>query len=133
MKLSDLNRDEIFTEWTNALCSGKYKQGSHGLCNGTKHCCLAVLLEVLAEKGVVKKSVDTDGYVLYDGERDLLPEKVAKFMGMTRAGDFDYKLLGSLVDINDIGRFSFSAIATIIKTNIGNFERYRHDAEQNVG
>jgi hypothetical protein len=110
---------EIKAQWTAALRSGEYQQGTGQLAQ--KHegewqfCCLGVLCE-LAVKADQDVTV-TDGNIdrLYDGQAALLPRSVAGWAGINTYGDFyadGYDQ--SLTAKNDNG-MPFTEIADLIE------------------
>lgn len=88
-KLSRRMDPKIRARWVRALRSGKYKQGEGSLCRvdsfGNKNfCCLGVLCDIYAKDH--KKKWKGEDELALEGlkETSLLPEKVAKWAGLTR-------------------------------------------------
>lgn len=83
---------EIKAEWLDALRDGSREQGTGALNDNGKMCCLGVLSDVAAEKGVCKKSTSAfdDGTISYDGDTFYLPATVAEWAGFgegTKTGE----------------------------------------------
>ena len=76
-------RAEAYELWLKALRSGKFTQGYGELRNGrggvTRHCCLGVLCELIAEDG----GPQFDSYGLFMGDEAELTPPVLKFMGLS--------------------------------------------------
>jgi hypothetical protein len=121
-------KPEIATIWTDALRSGKYKQGMGRLrtANNT-FCCLGVLCDLAVDAGVLP-APKLEAARLYAYE-DLtyqdnckvstLPEDVRKWAGMnTLSGYFSIDEAGdSLTQLNDRG-VTFTKIADIIDLHV---------------
>ena len=114
---------EIKEEWIKRLRSGKYKQVSGVLHSDNGYCCLGVLCEIAVEQEIIPQPTKPNdaGVYTYVRSKEGLPEKVRKWAGISKMGDFlfrnekedfDYKV--SLAELNDEGE-SFSSIANIIE------------------
>lgn len=109
---------EAIKKWTDALRSGKYKQGIGALKRVEDgeicHCCLGVACEVFKDE-LNLKEIEGDLFS-FDGERFGLPRIVSNHL------EFNY-LVGtpnstfSIVTLNDSGIFTFEEIADIIDNN----------------
>lgn len=126
---------KIAEEWIEALRSGNYSQTSLKLKSGKGYCCLGVLCDLAAQKGVGKwKPVpfdDTDLFVTENGQHStVLPDEVVSWAGMNQ----DYRGMGSngpyprngdeplashtcLSALNDDGA-SFEEIAQVIQEKV---------------
>lgn len=108
---------EAKREWVEALRSGKYTQGKGRLgydwgSNTEPHyCCLGVLCEIAYEKGIVKKTRESDGSYIYDDSMHLLPRSVQEWADVDDNPD-----LGEMpiADLNDRG-LPFRFIADLIE------------------
>ncbi len=110
--------------WVEALESGKFKQtrgkltkiSTRGLLS---YCCLGVACE-LYRQAHIKTIIDDKKHIgvrAYDGELNMLPERVQKWLGI-RTNNGAYvtdKGIGDLIDDNDSRCLSFKKIAAIIR------------------
>ena len=111
---------DIKKRWIDALNSGDYKQGQHGLNIGDEFCCLGVLCDLAAADGVVTVVYEPQfryvrSYQSFDGETKYLPPAVQSWAGLDNrnpavAVDHDR----SLASLNDDG-YTFEAIALVIE------------------
>ncbi len=111
--------DRVEELWCSALRSGKFPQGRNVLSDGISFCCLGVLCELAAEENICIKGTDTDGIILYDDQRSVLPESVMAWAGLTESNpdvwlDQDTPCLAEL---NDKG-IAFSTLADLIEINL---------------
>lgn len=107
-----LTQDEIIKLWTDALRSGKYKQGRVKLYN-TKddtYCCLGVLCRVY-EENVGKVLPEIERKALLNNELEVVKDWVNLIYS-----DGDYGLGNSLASLNDTKCFTFNQIADIIES-----------------
>lgn len=110
---------EIKHQWTDALRSGKYRQGRNTLYDfdDDTYCCLGVLCDLAEKAGAVKRHVSEYGRVTWDGESVWLPLRVREWAGLTDSDPY-VPLGGSegytLSDANDAREYSFGRIADII-------------------
>lgn len=133
-------RKEVAKQWVKALRSKKYKQGKGFLRNDdNSFCCLGVLCEVYQANAKKNKKAGLDCILLddaddglgvyeYDGESEVLPDKVAKWAGLKsptahfvsiEQEDLSkaWKNVYSLSDANDNHKKSFTHIADFIEKN----------------
>ncbi len=103
---------EIKNLWVAALRSDDYVQGRLALCKDNKFCCLGVLCELAAEAGICSKE-EKQSYVLYDGDRSLLPRSVRDWAGLATISP-DAPDGKKLVSLNDEGT-PFREIADLIE------------------
>lgn len=99
--------------WTDALRSGRFKQGMMKLCmkgldDEYHYCCLGVACEVAGEFGIslVKNEHNAD-YMSYNGALTTLPTHVRMSLGLSVSD------LSELIRKNDLGA-SFAKIADYI-------------------
>jgi hypothetical protein len=115
--------EDVKNQWVDALRSGRYRQGTqylHRIVDGEPYyCCLGVLCSLLASPDNVVAS--SNGSVCtYEGDSQLLPEKVVKAAGM-RDNEGTFRLIEDddtdkeLWAINDHDGRSFAEIAEIIE------------------
>src|SRR5882762_6484724 len=81
---SVLNK-KFCARWSEALRSGKYRQGTHRLRNADDtYCCLGVACDLLAEDGILPPWVIGDGDEFYhiDGSNAGLPQAAMNFIGL---------------------------------------------------
>lgn len=115
---------EIKQLWIAKLRSGEIKQTKGELTRrqpdgSLQCCCLGVLCEQAAEKGVVKRAIDADGVISYRapgdsrGDASVLPKAVMEWAGI----DNPYGRYGDeyLIVDNDSRKKSFGEIASIIE------------------
>ncbi len=110
--------------WVEALESGEFKQARGKLTKiGTRgilsHCCLGVACE-LYRQAHIKMIIDDKEHIgvrAYDGELNMLPERVKKWLGLgTTTGRYmTNRGTGDLMNDNDHHRLSFKKIAAIIR------------------
>ena len=106
-------------KWISALRSGKYHQATDALTDGTgKFCCLGVACQLAAKEGICKKNGE-----FYDGEANLLPPKVARWLGLSeRRINPSVRVKGfgkiSLVELNDDHHYTFRQIADLIEEQL---------------
>lgn len=120
--------------WVAALRSGHYRQGIHSLNRNGQFCCLGVLCELAMEElPELERTVHEEtGVVTYDGSTQVLPVRVAEWLGFLindsrdpegYAGYWpnplvisspDYGSARSLAEMNDSG-MSFHMIADAIE------------------
>lgn len=97
-------------KWIDALRSGEYKQGFGSLKNNAGNFCV---LGVLCD--VHRKTLKRSGYNWkgnsYLGWHGLLPNEVARWVGL-------FDIVENLVDYNDIHKYSFKKIASILQKRI---------------
>jgi|SRR5690348_17869072 len=112
--------------WLEALRSGEYKQGKSALHQKyrgeDRYCCLGLLCEIAAQKGIVTKVIDVDdGRASYDGEALFLPQRVVEWAELlTSSGDptVEYKdHFEHLSTLNDDGK-RFTTIASLIEKSL---------------
>lgn len=122
---------EIAEIWTEALESGKYKQGKNSLVQGPPskrlYCCLGVLCDLANKAGVTdgtNDQEDEEGRTILDegwaflDDGHQLPEVVRIWAGMNSTyGLFGYRSEENLTDMND-GGDSFSEIASRIREKV---------------
>lgn len=102
-------------KWIDALRSGRYTQAKRALHTDNGYCCLGVACELYQQEvGDLSVTYDEDdGYYRYDGDRSLLPSKVANWLDLTdQSGSFGNT---ALTTKNDCGA-SFEEIADIIES-----------------
>ena len=124
-------KEEIKTQWVNALRRGEYKQGTQYLrktdpdSHADKFCCLGVLCDLAAKAGVIPSPSaafstgnNASPIGVYGSNRTSLPVPVMKWVGVkTDMGQFrDGRSIVSLADLNDSGE-SFATIADLIESN----------------
>lgn len=106
---------EIAKLWTDALESGKYKQGRLFLSKDDAYCCLGVLCEVAIKNGIALEICEDRGVKVYDGACAAVPDSILKWSGMRRSDGFIFNDGCCLANLNDIDRLSFEEIAVVIK------------------
>lgn len=113
---------EVRDLWADALESGEFRQGNGKLTvvvdDVPRHCCLGVLCELAARRGVVSRAT-RNGRVSYDGAVNYLPEVVVRWAGLweTNPGPLNVDGVSSdrrLSHMNDEGS-TFAAIARVIR------------------
>jgi len=123
MKMTQEDRDE----WVAALRSGKYQQGRGCLLipRSNTACCLGVLCDLQAAKGVVKKDTPLFQARFYDPSNDgggssaALPAILQQRFRCLSGVDILYKSrLTTLIDLNDVVKLSFPAIADLIEDQV---------------
>lgn len=105
---------EIKAEWVKRLRSGQYEQGRSALSYQGSYCCLGVLCEIAAERGIVIKTTHGDDGVTYDNATVLLPIKVIKWAGLSDSAP----VIGhekDLTVLNDLMGYDFNDIANVIE------------------
>lgn len=119
-------KTEIAKQWTEALRSKKYEQGTGTLCSGGRYCCLGVLCELAVEAGVVNKNDQQQfDYALYgqEDEQYVCPAEVIEWAGLhgdcgvqktAKLDGFDSPSLANLNDRN----WTFDEIADVIEANV---------------
>lgn len=105
-------------DWITALRSGEYEQGTDLLNYQGKYCCLGVACDVLS-KGLKLKVMNTgvnDGCVTYNGHGSSVPKVVVDALGLYTDTGSPSEGRGrvSLVELNDVRRFTFGQIADIL-------------------
>lgn len=120
-------KPEVAKIWVDALRSGEYTQGKQAL-KFTKagkcyHCCLGVLCELYdkynEEKLTETISDNSRRIIAFDGETEILPERVREWAGLlNKRGSFNSGF-ESLMQFNDTGS-SFEDIADVIEQNVKN-------------
>lgn len=120
-----MNR-EIRDQWTAALRSGEYRQGTGVLHRKGQDfdtfCCLGVLCDVAAKAGVIEATLhEYDGLsepvYYYDRHEAFLPKKVMEWAGITENSPHAVTEDHTLVYLNDERALSFSEIADVIEAN----------------
>lgn len=106
-------------KWTEALRSGKYKQGKHYLRVDDNYCCLGVLCEISGLEGKFNGNTFHTNTYLYDGTSSMLPTVLQNEYNIGFSGRiFDVKgqptSLVSLGELNDDG-YTFDEIADLIE------------------
>ncbi len=118
-------RPGIAKLWIEALRSGRYEQGTGSLRETEgKYCCLGVLCDLAATRGVGLWEPTSNRDVPYSflGSDDTLPKKVMEWAGMSsNDGSFggEDPTESSLMNLNDNSRFDFKQIANVIEANVG--------------
>ena len=114
-------KQEIKAEWLRRLRSGEYEQlsGQLGNADTNERCCLGVLCDIAAEKGVVvaRPYSEEDNSLMVDGACTVLPFSVSEWAGLGRTIDPDVQVdedYRSLSDLNDSG-YTFAQIADVIE------------------
>lgn len=108
-------------EWTDALRSGRYRQGRMYLCTtpipneDSQFCCLGVLCDLYRNELERKTGAD-DGITLYDDEEAHLPPKLQDKFGISEMGHLFEESFDNLAKLND-GGSTFAEIADIIEKN----------------
>jgi hypothetical protein len=129
---------EVKELWTEALNSGRYRQGQGNLKarqidSTITHCCLGVLCEVAVEAGIIREDehvtlredVEAFGFVEEGNDYPYsltLPPAVAMWAGMDQSGSRPGRLssrvpedMDTLWKLNDRAGYSFEEIATVIE------------------
>jgi len=123
----DSPKSEIIAEWVRRLRSGNYTQTQRVLRNKDSFCCLGVLCEVAVDAGVIPPAVSRPNHpslFVYDGQDRTLPQSVADWAGVGKAGDYGPGIMESLASKNDYG-YSFEEIANLIESNPQNLLKER--------
>lgn len=116
MSRATVNKDHVWL-WVDALRSGHYKQTTANLADKFGFCCLGVACEVAMRHGVpiVKSGPDGGlGAYRYDGDRALLPDAAADWLGFERRTTPYVFGLGSVASANDAGA-TFETIADAVE------------------
>jgi hypothetical protein len=102
---------DVKREWIKRLRSGFYKQGKEHLRYDDEYCCLGILCEIAAEKGVISPpTLGQFGYK-YDEESAYASHKVEQWAGLFTSQS------RQLAEMNDDG-FPFDSIANFIENNL---------------
>lgn len=103
---------DVRNEWIEALRSGLYKKGTGSL-QPTKDtfCCLGVLCDIAAKKGI-EIPLDEDGLYDVNPGGGLIPSSVQTWAGIDLIGIYDG---GKLYYDNDTEDYDFNEIANIIE------------------
>ena len=108
-------------EWTDALRSGRYKQGTSFLCStavayeAPSFCCLGVLCDLHRDDLEVDKN-SVESARLYDNEEQQLPQYLQDKFGISETGHLCRTSSKNLATLNDAGS-TFDEIADIIEEN----------------
>lgn len=119
-------KQEIRTEWTGALRSGEYAQGTQVLRSlSDEFCCLGVLCDLAVKAGVIpepRENANGRSYVYGSGGHDteeettVLPQSVMDWAGCGQnpiiAMD---RRSATLAELNDYDAMSLSEIADVIE------------------
>lgn len=111
----DMN-PEIRAQWTDALRSGRYKQGNGYLHRGDdSYCCLGVLCDLAVKAGAITAPANLLDAWTYDGYPDYLPESVRDWAGLTSGNPVVRRngLAMLLANVND-DDVPFAEIADLI-------------------
>ena len=126
-----MKKSEFIELWLQALESGKYKQAKNALVRednkDVRYCCLGVACVVSNINKV--RTID-----LQDRDDELMPNILAKFLGIVQDGRFEVPVYhngnfyNSLTELNDRG-VRFKSIAKIIRENweVKNFSKWNLD------
>lgn len=119
---------ELKQRWLSGLRSDKYPQTTCTLHNTDGYCCLGVAAAIFAEEAGVSVQKKENNYrnaqvTSYDGSIDVLPEKLWKFLGISRDGTLPKPIqlegwpypVQNLMGLNDDARLTFKQIADIIE------------------
>lgn len=87
---------ELKTRWIKALESGKYKKGTHYLCENDNYCCLGVLADI--ENLFDNFSIENEKKSI-KGHLSLLPQDIANYYGLGPKNGSTFQL--DLAMIND--------------------------------
>lgn len=114
-------KDDIRQQWTAALRSGEYKQGSSALHDESdgvhSYCCLGVLCDLAVKAGVKVEVEKRDGGVFYyDKDGSYLPDSVMDWAGLDTGNP--QTPAGSCAHMNDGRGMSFAEIADVIDTHL---------------
>ena len=107
----------IRAQWTAALRSGKYEQGTASLRSGNKFCCLGVLCDLAVKAGVLTGEPGEAGCAwYYHGAIDYLPEAVTEWAGLQDINQLagDPGATEPLAVLNDDFAWDFAQIADVI-------------------
>ncbi len=110
----------IRAQWTAALRSGEYRQGTATLRSVVdRFCCLGVLCDLAEKAGVIRAHKTPDGDWTYDGEEAFLPEAVMDWAGITDASPHinvpsTLEDEPTLTGLNDEDEWDFDQIADLI-------------------
>jgi hypothetical protein len=112
-------------KWVQALRSGKFKQGTGGLCTqelsgDRKYCCLGVACEAAIADGLHLDVSSTNGraygYVHFNRNTTFLPDAVSDWLGLPSNGDVMVTDDWGAVSVNDAKGWSFNQIADALET-----------------
>lgn len=118
--------------WTEALRSGRFKQGKSYLNRDGECCCLGVACEVFLENGGQMQTKIENGIKYYSyedgiGQYEVLPKKVRDWLGISDSSGLlvepvkvetstYQKSTYYLTQLNDDDDYTFSQIADVIET-----------------
>lgn len=110
---------ELKIEWLAALRSGEFEQGQGYLRQGNKYCCLGVLCELTARKGLSSpafpaEGIVADGVYQYNGDTGMPSQAHDRVTGL------DLGNQSKLAWMNDEGK-SFAEIADWIERNVSDY------------
>lgn len=107
---------EIKAQWTTALRSKEFEQGTNMLeTEDGKFCCLGVLCVLATRAGIIQRVVN-DGEVYYGDNNHYLPRSVIEWAGLSNPNPI-VTVRGTLSYINDAGA-SFDEIADLIERHL---------------
>lgn len=121
-------RKDVADLWVASLRSGQYEQGQGALCrvreddHKAKYCCLGVLSQLAADRGLVETEEGAIGYrTLYEGEGAELPDEVREWAGINSPNprvtyeDAEDGSISTLAELNDELELTLDQIADIIE------------------
>ena len=111
---------EIQKLWTNALRSGKYKQGKVNLRRNDEFCCLGVLCELAVQNNIIAaaRPIDFSPIFTYDDYAGSLPPSVIEWAEIQQCYAQPQVSEGFLYDLNDNEDWSFNQLADIIEREL---------------
>lgn len=109
--------EDVKKLWTDALDSGKYKQGQGNLRTDNEYCCLGVLCELAAQRDICNRVRHDDGNFVYDGKVGFLPASVMNWAGLTETDPHIHNNASTLSRLND-DHVPFPTISTFIKEQL---------------
>lgn len=116
---------EALREWVADLRSGKFRQTTGRLFDGTGHCCLGVACESHKRvTGAGEWQYVEGGVWEYAGVEDVLPPPVAKWLGLNENPTLESEagndcLPPAASELNDSRRWTFTEITDALCRNYG--------------
>jgi hypothetical protein len=114
--------EEAWAAWMDALRSEEFVKSTGDLRNDRGYCCLGVACEVAARNGIIEPAYyEADGSWSYGGEHALLPEAVARWLGLPEMdgnvflGEMRMLEYDGITEVNDKTETTFPQIADLLE------------------